>query len=130
MGAYVIGDDSDRDTDQLPLGADGRSMRERMLAGELYRPDEDLVRESAEGRALAEEFNLPGLSEEERQAALVKLLGSVGEGTEIRRTIHVETRGTRPTLELRHSSSNVDRLRAISRKSDGGTGAASGNLEP
>jgi maltose O-acetyltransferase len=65
-------------------------MRERMLAGELYRVDGELARASAEGRALADHFNRPDLSEEERHAALLALLGEVGEGTEIRPPFYVD----------------------------------------
>lgn len=69
---------------------DGRTMRERMLAGEEYRPEEDLIRASTEGRARADHFNRPDLSDEERRAALSALLGSVGEGTEIRPPLFVD----------------------------------------
>ncbi len=68
------------------MGDDGRSMRERMLAGELYIADDPtLHEESVRARALAHEFNaLPPDREDEAQELLRRLLGGIGEDTQIR----------------------------------------------
>jgi maltose O-acetyltransferase len=73
-----------------PLAGDGRTMRERMLAGDLYRPDAVLSAESAQARELADALNRPGASDAERHTALVALLGKVGPGTVIRPPLYVD----------------------------------------
>jgi maltose O-acetyltransferase len=71
----VAGDDTDT-----------RSQRERMLAGDLYIADDpELAREALRAAELTKAFNDSSPSEpEERRRILVELLGSLGEGTEIR----------------------------------------------
>ena len=61
-------------------------MRERMLAGELYRADdEELGRDLARAQALSHRYNtMDPLDEAGRRALLVDLLGAFGEGSEIR----------------------------------------------
>jgi maltose O-acetyltransferase len=65
---------------------DGRSQRERMLAGDLYIADDaELAAESLHAAKLMEEFNTSDPSDPEaRLAVLRKLLGSLGEGAYIR----------------------------------------------
>src|SRR5215471_17335245 len=66
--------------------SDTRTQRERMLAGDLYIADDpDLARESRRARELYGEFNVsPPHDAEARRGILVELLGSFGEGSEIR----------------------------------------------
>ena len=64
---------------------DGRSMRDRMLSGELYIADESVAEEHRRTMELVEEINRspagdPGL----RRRLFTKLLGAYGEGAEIR----------------------------------------------
>src|SRR4029453_4991521 len=65
---------------------DTRSQRERMLAGDLYIADDpELAREALKAADLTKAFNDSSPSEpEERRRILVELLGSLGEGTDIR----------------------------------------------
>jgi maltose O-acetyltransferase len=65
---------------------DTRSQRERMLAGDLYVADDpELARESARAAALTEKYNAsPSADAGRRRRILSELLGSIGEGTEIR----------------------------------------------
>jgi maltose O-acetyltransferase len=66
--------------------ADRRSQRERMLAGDLYIADDPvLVEECRQAAALFKEYNdsSPG-DEATRRRILERLLGSIGDGTEIR----------------------------------------------
>ena len=65
---------------------DNRSQRERMLAGDLYIADDpELARESLRAAELTKAFNDSSPSDPEaRRRILAELLGSVGEGTEIR----------------------------------------------
>jgi maltose O-acetyltransferase len=60
--------------------------KERMLRGELYiATDPELAADHERCRLLVERFNNSSVTEgEERQAILAELLGSIGEGTEIR----------------------------------------------
>jgi maltose O-acetyltransferase len=71
---------------------DGRSMRERMLAGELYLADDpEIVEEMATAHDLMDAYN--ATSERQaplRRALLAQLLGSVGEETVIRPPFHVD----------------------------------------
>jgi maltose O-acetyltransferase len=71
---------------------DGRSQRERMLAGELYLADDpELQRELRRAQLLAHEFNLSSPADTElRRRLLTELLGSIGEGTEIRPPFHCD----------------------------------------
>jgi maltose O-acetyltransferase len=66
--------------------ADGRTNRERMLAGDQYiAVDPDLARESNRAATLIAEFNATaGDDHAGRQRILRELLGSVGEGTVVR----------------------------------------------
>jgi maltose O-acetyltransferase len=65
---------------------DNRSQRERMLAGDLYIADDpELARDSLRAAELTKAFNDSSPSDpEERRRILAELLGSLGEGTEIR----------------------------------------------
>lgn len=65
---------------------DGRSMRERMLAGDLYIADDpQLAVESRRAATLLHRFNTGDPSDPDaRRAVLRELLGSLGEGAEIR----------------------------------------------
>lgn len=62
------------------------SMRERMLAGELYIADDpDLARDSARAQRLTHRINtMDPTDHEQRRALLTELLGGFGEGSEIR----------------------------------------------
>jgi maltose O-acetyltransferase len=62
------------------------SMRERMLAGELYIADDpELARESARAQRLTHEINtMDPADHDRRRALLTELLGAFGEGSEIR----------------------------------------------
>ncbi len=68
------------------MTADGRTQRERMLAGDLYvAEDPELAAESLRARQLQDRFNgAPADAAEERRRILVELLGAFGEGSEIR----------------------------------------------
>jgi maltose O-acetyltransferase len=65
---------------------DERSQRERMLAGDPYvASDPELQELSRRAMRLTEKYNRTSIDEaEERRRILVELLGSVGEGVEIR----------------------------------------------
>jgi maltose O-acetyltransferase len=67
-------------------GNDGRSQRERMLAGDLYIADDpELAREAGRAARLTRAFNDSSPENAvERRRILQELLGSLGEGTEIR----------------------------------------------
>jgi maltose O-acetyltransferase len=66
--------------------ADGRSHRERMLAGDPYLADDpELVAEARRAHELLHRFNATRPADEsERRRILEELLGAVGEGAEIR----------------------------------------------
>ena len=66
--------------------ADGRSHRERMLAGDLYLADDpELVAEARRAHELLHRFNATRPADaSERRRILEELLGAVGEGAEIR----------------------------------------------
>ncbi len=69
-----------------PPAPDGRTPKQRMLAGELYLADDpELAADAQRARVLEARFNGadPG-DAATRRAALEELLGAVGEGTEIR----------------------------------------------
>lgn len=62
-----------------------------MLAGELYRPgDSELVALRKQAQALLRRYNMTVFGEAERRPLLEELLGSIGEGTEIRAPFHVD----------------------------------------
>jgi maltose O-acetyltransferase len=75
-----------------PGPGDGRTQRERMIAGDLYLADDpELERELRRAASLAKRYNgtAPG-DDEGRRAILAELLGSVGEGTVIRPPLHCD----------------------------------------
>jgi len=62
--------------------ADGRSMRERMLAGDLYIADDpQLAADGMRAAKLTHQFNTGAPDDPNTWAALRELLGSLGEGT-------------------------------------------------
>lgn len=71
---------------------DGRSNRDRMLAGDQYiAADPNLARESSQAAILTAQFNATaGDDYSARDQILRKLLGSVGEGTVIRPPFHCD----------------------------------------
>lgn len=73
-------------------GADGRSMRDRMLAGDLYIADDPELGElSSRALDLAAAYNATTVCQAAlRRQLLEELLGSIGEGTEIRPPFHVD----------------------------------------
>jgi maltose O-acetyltransferase len=73
-------------SDESPQVREGRSQRERMLAGELYIADDpELAAESLRAAKLSEQFNTSDPADpESRRAILRELLGSLGAGAEIR----------------------------------------------
>ena len=76
-----------------PAGApDTRSQRERMLAGDLYIADDPVLAQEAErAHSLMHEFNTSAPSDTAlRRRLLTQLLGSIGEGTEIRAPLYVD----------------------------------------
>lgn len=74
------------------MPADGRSMRERMLAGDLYLADDpELVAGLERAQALTHRYNATDpLDREGRHAILRELLGAFGEGSEIRAPFHCD----------------------------------------
>ena len=75
-----------------PDPADGRTMRERMRAGELYIADDpEIAADSQRAMRLLHEFNQSlGRTPAERRAILEELLGAFGEGSEIRPPFHCD----------------------------------------
>ncbi len=71
---------------------DGRAHRDRMLAGDFYLADDpDLVRERGRAADLTRLFNQTASDDgAEREEILRKLLGGVGEGTEVRPPFHCD----------------------------------------
>jgi maltose O-acetyltransferase len=69
-----------------------RTMRERMLAGELYIADDPgLARDSARAQRLTHEINtIDPTDHERRRDLLTELLGGFGEGSEIRPPLHCD----------------------------------------
>lgn len=69
-----------------PNSPDGRSQRERMLAGDLYIADDpDLAADMRHAARLTQRFNTSDPSDPQAQLAILReLLGSLGEGTVIR----------------------------------------------
>jgi len=71
---------------------DGRTMRERMLAGDLYIADDpELSRDATRAQRLTHRYNTmdPG-DLDGRRAVLTDLLGGFGEGSEIRPPFHCD----------------------------------------
>jgi maltose O-acetyltransferase len=69
------------------MAAEVRSMRSRMLAGELYvAGDPDLARDSRTARSSTRRYNAldPAADDAVRRRLLTELLGAFGEGSEIR----------------------------------------------
>src|SRR5688500_12921957 len=73
--------------DQEP---DRRSMRERMLAGDLYIADDELAAAHDAAVSTVERYNAASIPVAERRALLEELLGNVGPGTEIRPPLQVD----------------------------------------
>ena len=73
---------------------DGRSMRERLLAGDLYIADDpQLAAESRHAAKLTQQFNTSDPSDPQARLAVLRdLLGSLGEGAEIRPPIRTNLR--------------------------------------
>jgi maltose O-acetyltransferase len=71
---------------------DGRSMRDRMLAGDLYLADDpELADHRLRAVELMEAFNAtPSRETQQRRRLLTELLGAIGEGTEIRAPLWVD----------------------------------------
>jgi maltose O-acetyltransferase len=78
--------------DNRPFQPDGRSNRERMLAGDQYiAHDPDLAREGNRAAVLTARFNATaGDDHAGRVKILHELLGSMGEGTTIRPPFHCD----------------------------------------
>jgi maltose O-acetyltransferase len=79
-------------SDQTPGPQDGRSQRDRMLAGELYiAADPRLAADNLRALTLTREFNASDPADAQARLALLgALLGSVGEGTEIRPPLYCD----------------------------------------
>jgi maltose O-acetyltransferase len=69
---------------------DTRSMRARMLAGDLYIADDELAEAHTAAVRLTDRYNAGGVPATERQDILEQLLCGIGEGTEIRPPLHVD----------------------------------------
>ena len=73
-------------------GRDARTQRERMLAGDLYTADDpELARDSQRAQTLVQQFNGSVPSDPDaRRRILDDLLGSLGDGAEIRPPFHCD----------------------------------------
>ena len=71
---------------ETPKSQDGRSQRERMLAGDLYIADDpELAADSRRAAKLTELFNTSDPSDPQARCAVLReLVGSLGEGAELR----------------------------------------------
>lgn len=70
---------------------DARTMKERMLAGDLYITDEEILADQVEAQRLMAAYNAsPSDDPAQRRQVLEELLGSVGEDTEIRPPFYVD----------------------------------------
>ncbi|WP_220794597.1 sugar O-acetyltransferase [Nocardioides pelophilus] len=80
---------------------DGRSMKERMLAGDLYITDAEILADQARSQQLMATYNTSAADDSRyRRRLLEELLGSVGEDTEIRPPFYVDY-GSRITFGAR-----------------------------
>ncbi|MFU8840749.1 MAG: sugar O-acetyltransferase [Nitriliruptoraceae bacterium] len=72
--------------------ADDRTMRERMLAGDLYLADDPELEEAlARAQDLMAAYNATGARQEPRRRSLLeRLLGAIGEGTVLRPPLYVD----------------------------------------
>ena len=79
-------------SDQAPGPPDGRSQRERMLAGELYIADDpQLAADNLRALILTRQFNASDPADAQARLVLLReLLGSLGEGTEIRPPLYCD----------------------------------------
>ena len=67
------------------------SERERMLAGELYRPgDPELAAMRRHAQEVQRDYNVTIVGDPARSGLLARLLGSVGQGTDIRAPLFVD----------------------------------------
>lgn len=75
-----------------PQAPDDRTMYQRMLAGDLYLADDPKIQaEFHRAQALCEKYNAtPIENTESRRVLLEELLGSIGNGTEIRAPLRVD----------------------------------------
>jgi maltose O-acetyltransferase len=71
---------------------DGRTQRERMLAGDLYVADDpEIAADQLRAMKLLDEFNSsPAAASEDRRRILRELLGYLGEGTEVRPPLYCD----------------------------------------
>ena len=70
---------------------DGRTMHERMLAGESYVGDDGVAAEYHAGQELSRAYNATSARETDLRASLLRqMLGSVGESCEVRPPFHVD----------------------------------------
>ncbi|MEO3922949.1 sugar O-acetyltransferase [Micromonosporaceae bacterium B7E4] len=76
----------------MDTGADPRSQRERMLAGDLYRADDpELVALARRAALLVQRYNSTAADQPERHEALLReLLGAVGEQVVVRPPFHCD----------------------------------------
>lgn len=70
--------------------SDHRSMRERMLAGDLYIADEELGAAHAAAVDLIDRYNSASVAAADRRSMLEELLGRIGPDTEIRPPFYVD----------------------------------------
>ena len=79
-------------SDRAPGPPDGHSQRERMLVGDLYIADDpQLAADSQRARELTSQFNNSDPSDPQAGLGLLReLLGSIGEGTEIRPPLYCD----------------------------------------
>lgn len=75
-----------------PMTGDTRTMRQRMLDGDLYIADDpELARDADRAMALSRRFNTMDATDYEGQrAVLAELLGAFGEGSHIRPPLHCD----------------------------------------
>ncbi|MBM7517131.1 sugar O-acetyltransferase [Nocardioides nitrophenolicus] len=75
-----------------PTEPDGRTMRERMLAGDLYLADDpELIADHVRAQELTDAYNATGVDERARRTEILReLLGSIGEDTAIRPPLRVD----------------------------------------
>lgn len=86
-----MGKQPEKSSEKRPLN-DGRSPRELMLAGELYIADDpELARDSLRAMQLTRQFNNSDPADPQaRRAVLRELLGTLGEGAEVRPPIYCD----------------------------------------